>query len=213
MTDWATISAFATGAGTLVLAGATFSSVRASNRSARLAERTLLASLRPFLIGGRLDDPIEKIRWGDGHWASVGQGRSVVEVGDDSVYLAMPLRNSGAGIAVLQGWVVRFDQPGRNGGILAPPALDDFVPQGRDLYIAPGDSGFWQAAVRDDHHGHRQELLDVLARREVFSVCVLYSDAEGGQRTISRFALSPKGEDAWLAAVVKHWHVDREGPR
>jgi hypothetical protein len=35
--------------GTLVLAGATFSSVRSSSRMARIAERFLLASQRPLL--------------------------------------------------------------------------------------------------------------------------------------------------------------------
>ena len=46
MTDWVTISSLATAGGTLVLAVATFSSVRSANRSARVAERSLLAGLR-----------------------------------------------------------------------------------------------------------------------------------------------------------------------
>jgi len=37
MTDWSTIASFATAGGTLVLAGATFSAIRSSNRSARIA--------------------------------------------------------------------------------------------------------------------------------------------------------------------------------
>ena len=41
MTDWATISSLATAGGTLVLAVATFASVRSSNRTARLAELSL----------------------------------------------------------------------------------------------------------------------------------------------------------------------------
>ena len=49
MVDWVTISALATAGGTLVLAAATFSAVRSSNRSARVAERALLAGLRPVL--------------------------------------------------------------------------------------------------------------------------------------------------------------------
>src|ERR1039457_6034019 len=42
MADWVTISSLATAGGTLVLAVATFSSVRSANRSARVAERSLL---------------------------------------------------------------------------------------------------------------------------------------------------------------------------
>jgi len=41
VTDWATIASVGTAAGTLVLAGATYSAVRSSNRSARIAERSL----------------------------------------------------------------------------------------------------------------------------------------------------------------------------
>jgi len=44
VTEWA---AWGTAAGTLVLAAATFAAVRSSNRSARVAERALLAGLRP----------------------------------------------------------------------------------------------------------------------------------------------------------------------
>jgi hypothetical protein len=40
--DWTTISALSTAGGTLVLAAATFASVRSANRSARAAERSML---------------------------------------------------------------------------------------------------------------------------------------------------------------------------
>jgi hypothetical protein len=66
MADWATISSMATAGGTLVLAVATFSSIRTSNRSARLAERALLAGLRPLLVPSREDDLTERVRFGDG---------------------------------------------------------------------------------------------------------------------------------------------------
>lgn len=42
MAHWATISSLATAGGTLVLAVATFSSVRSANRAARVAEKSLL---------------------------------------------------------------------------------------------------------------------------------------------------------------------------
>ena len=50
MADWATISSLATAGGTLVLAMATFASVRSANQSARVAERSLLVGLRPVLF-------------------------------------------------------------------------------------------------------------------------------------------------------------------
>ena len=57
MIDWTTVSSLATGAGTLVLAVATFASVRSANRAARVAERSLLTGLRPLLVSSRLQDP------------------------------------------------------------------------------------------------------------------------------------------------------------
>ncbi len=95
--DWASISALATGAGTLVLAGATFASVRSANRAARVAERSLLANLRPLLIPSRLEDPVQKITYADGKWLQVAGGGGVAEMGDEAVYLALALRNAGQG--------------------------------------------------------------------------------------------------------------------
>jgi hypothetical protein len=44
---------------------------------------------------------------------------------------------------------------------------------------------------------------------------VLYSDHEGGQRTISRFLCnrSTSAESTWLCSVVRHWYLDRPDPR
>jgi hypothetical protein len=56
MADWVTISSLATAGGTLVLAVATFSSVKSANRSARVAEQSLLVGLRPVLIPSREED-------------------------------------------------------------------------------------------------------------------------------------------------------------
>ena len=44
MTDWTTVASLATAGGTLVLALATFASVRSSNRSARVTERAVTDS-------------------------------------------------------------------------------------------------------------------------------------------------------------------------
>jgi hypothetical protein len=38
-------------------------------------------------------------------------------------------------------------------------------------------------------------------------------DHEGGQRTISRFALIPVGDDRWLASVARHWNPRPPEPR
>ena len=60
MTAGATLADIGTAAGTLVLAGATFVSVRASARSTRIAERALLAGQRPVLAPAGPDE-LERI--------------------------------------------------------------------------------------------------------------------------------------------------------
>ena len=45
-----------------------------------------------------------------------------------------------------------------------------------------------------------------------FSVELLYGDYEGGQRMVSRFAVTRDG-DHWNLSVVRHWQVDRPNPR
>src|SRR5919204_393387 len=161
MTDWATTASLATAGATLVLAAGTFASVRSANRAARTAERALLAGLRPVLVPSRLEDPSDKIMWADNHWAKLNGGRASIELVDGNIYMAMSLRNVGAGIAVLQGWHPTPDyRPGQ------PHAEDDrFRRQGRDLYDPAGGVGFWQGAVRDRDDAFHGGLVAAILER------------------------------------------------
>lgn len=89
MADWAMISALTTGGGTLVLAVATFASVRTANRASRVAERSLLAGLRPLLMPSKPDDPTLKVGFIDNHFVAVPGGSATVEVTESVVYLSM----------------------------------------------------------------------------------------------------------------------------
>ena len=210
MTDWVTISALATASGTLVLAIATFASVRSANRAARVAEQAFLMGQRPLVMPSRLDDPPEKLMWGDEHWAHVEGGRASVEQVDGNIYLAMSLRNVGNGTAVLQGWRARQRLPE-----LAMEASDPqtFRPQFRDLYVPAGNIGFWQAALRDTSDSDYGWLQEHVAGRTLFLVELLYSDHEGGQRAIGLFTLAPGEGHHWICSVVRHWNLDRPSPR
>jgi len=42
---------------------------------------------------------------------------------------------------------------------------------------------------------------------------VLYGDHELGQRSITRFGLTPRDDGRWIATVGRHWNVDRPDPR
>jgi hypothetical protein len=213
MTDWATIASLATAGATLVLAAGTFASVRSANRAARTAERALQAGLRPVLAHSRLEDPSDKITWADNHWAKLSGGRVSVELVDGNLYLAMSLRNVGAGIAVLQGWHPTLEpRP-------APlrTELDQFRRQTRDLYVPAGGIGFWQGAVRDGDDAFYAGLVAVIQERRRFAIELLYSDHEGGQRTVSLFSVTPRDArddpDQWMCSVARHWNLDRPDPR
>ena len=222
MTDWATISSLATAAGTMVLAAATFASVRSANRAGRNAERALQVGLRPVLFSSHPDDPYQKIRWGDDHWARLGGGRALLEEVDGVIYMAMALRNVGSGIAVLHGWRVdafpvlnsRATLEEMQAAVVRPDA-DGFRPQTRDLYSPPGYTSFWQAAIRSPDDPDRPAVESAVAGRCPLFVDLLYGDQEGGQRTISRFSVTryPGRDGDWFCSVVRHWYLDRQDPR
>src|SRR6476469_4195704 len=135
MVDWATVSALATAVGTLVLAAATFASVRSANRSARATERALLAGIRPVVVPSRLDDPVQKVGFMDNHWIRVEGGRAVAEATDEAVYLVMSLRNVGNGLAVLDGWDFRPERALGDVGHRDPRLFRRLT---RDIYVPGG---------------------------------------------------------------------------
>ena len=211
--DWVTISALATAAGTLVLALATFASVRSANRAARVAEQSLLEGLRPLLLASKLDDPPQKIGFVDDKWFIAEGGRGIAEVGGSAVYLAIPLRNVGSGIAVLHGWTFYATEELSSGGLRDHADPSEFIRLTRDLYIPVSDVGFWQGAFRDPDSREFAEARDAVERRIALIIDLLYGDYEGGQRTITRFALRPLDAEGWTVTTARHWNIDRDDPR
>ncbi|MFL5916820.1 MAG: hypothetical protein ACJ752_14460 [Gaiellaceae bacterium] len=216
MADWVTISALASAGGTLVLAGVTVASVRSANRAARVAELSLLAGQRPLLVPSRTEDPAVKVGFHDDVWFSVPGGHGIASAKEGGVYFVISVRNVGTGIAVLHGWHVYPDLQLGPDIEIVPTPLDDFTRLTRDLYVAPGDVGFWQGAFRDQASDrYRSARRGVEAQRRI-GVDILYGDFEGGQRVISRFLLTPREtEDGvrWYSGVGRHWNVDRPEPR
>jgi hypothetical protein len=208
--DWATISSLATAGGTLVLAVATFASVRSAKRAARATERALLAGIRPVLVPSRLQDPPEKVGFVDDHWVRVGGGRAVAEATDEAVYLAIALRNVGNGLAVLDRWDLHAERATID---VASPDQAGFRRLTRDIYVPAGDLGFWQGAYRDPAAPEFAAAHAAITERRPVTVDLLYGDHEGGQRTISRFVLLPMEDGDWMASAARHWNLDRADPR
>jgi hypothetical protein len=217
MADWSTIASLATAGGTLVLAAATFSSVRFGQRSARIAERStaiaersLLLGLRPVLVPSHATDPPETVRFGDGRMVRVDGGMAAVERDGENYYLLIPLRNVGNGLAVLQAWRLDARRPE-----LDTPHADpaEHRPQTRDLYVSAGDTGFWQGAIREPDDPFREGLREGFLAGGMLTVDLLYGDHEGGQLTISRFILTREEDGRWRPGVVRHWTLEGTDPR
>ncbi len=202
MADWVTISAIASAGGTLVLAAATFSSVKSANRAARVAEQSLLVGLRPLLLPSRLDDPPQKVNFMDDKYLVVPGGQGAADVSPEAVYLAIALRNVGSGIAVLHGW--RFYPERQFGADTEPTPVDEFTRLTRDLYVPTGDVGFWQGSFRDPTTPEFAAAAAAVTARQPVSV---------DQRMISRYAMAPRDDGGWIVSAGRHWNVDRADPR
>jgi hypothetical protein len=223
--DVATVAEIGTAVGTLFLGAATLAAVRSANRAARVAERSLLLGLRPVLVTPRSDEPEVKILFGDRRKFSVHSGAALAKEIDGVVYLAIPLRNVGAGLAVMQSYDVQpgyeLQRPHESRGGRRRDRVDrrhrpieTFRPQLRDIYIAPGDSGYWHAALRDGDDEILPDVSRAIAAQDAgISIDLLYGDHEGGQHSVSRFVMIPAGEDRWLCSVVYHWTIEGPDPR
>jgi hypothetical protein len=215
VTDWSTVASLATAGGTLVLAVATFASIRSANRSARTADRaartaeqSLLAGQRPLLVNSRLQDPAQKVQYPEGKWLTADGGRAALEVTDEVVYLAVSVRNVGTGLAVLHGWHLLVGLQTER----SHPPLEDFTAQNLDIYVAPGDIGLWLGALRDPAADIFHAVAVAVKAGDPLVLNLLYGDFEGGQRVITQFSLRHLTE-RWLTQATRHFNVDRPDPR
>jgi hypothetical protein len=199
------------------LAVATFGSIRSANRAARTAEQSLLAGTRPVLVPSREEDPTERVMFGDGVWLTVAGHQGAFKKEGEGLYMAMGIRNAGAGLAVIHGWHAepgpRAEEFGERTSMAAPD-VDDFRRQSRDIYVPAGDSGFWQGAIRNPNDEWYAPLIDAKREGRRVMIDLLYGDYQGGQRTIARFTVNADEERGTHdASVVRYWHVDGTDPR
>jgi len=206
MADWVTISSLATAGGTLVLAAATFASVKSAHRAARIVAQSFQIGLRPVLVPGRPQDPPEEIGFIDSMF-TVEAGSALMKEKNGIYFLGIPMRNVGGGLAVLIGWHL-FPERMRANTPHADP--DDMRLTQRDLYVPAGDTGFWQGAIREPDDPLREPVRIAIETHGALTLDVMYSDHEGGQTTITRFGVMPERDGGWRASVARHWILDRE---
>ncbi len=211
--SWATVATLATAVATVILAIATFSSVRSANRTARAAERSLLAGTQPVMVASRPTDPVTKIVFADDYKVIVDGGRASAEVVDDAIYLTMPLRNVGPGLGILDSWHISANRDIANQSHADP---SEFRRLTRDLYVPAGDLGFWQGAIRGRDDPDFAVISRAVQAGDPLTIDLLYSDSEGGQRTITRIRIDRQddaGPEQWYPRVARHWYLDRPDPR
>jgi hypothetical protein len=62
----------------------------------------------------------------------------------------------------------------------------------------------------DDAYPDMERAIEA---RQRLTVDLLYTDHEGGQRAISRFAMIPRPDEGYMCTIVRHWNLDRQDPR
>jgi hypothetical protein len=162
------------------------------------------------------DDPAENVQFADGRIFPVGNGQALVAQDAGAVYLAIPPRNVGAGLAVLRGYHIQGEPashvaqdprgPARHLRGDPPPHSRAFSPQQRDLLISTRRAGFWQAALRDPKTRRHGEVTQTIGTRGRVTVDVLYGDHEGNQPSITRFVLLPEA-DSWRCDATRYWSL------
>jgi hypothetical protein len=103
--------------------------------------------------------------------------------------------------------------PERFSGSSDHEPVEDFRRLTRDLYIAPGEVGFWQGAFRDPSDQAFVDARRAIEDRRRFGIEILYGDHELGRRAISLFGFNPRDDGGWLVTVARHWTVDGPPPR
>jgi hypothetical protein len=168
--------------------------------------------MRPVLVPSRADDRTQRVGFSDDVFLEISGAGGVVRLADDNIYVAISIRNVGSGLGVIHGW---YQQTGWVRGDLsmghAPP--EEFRMLGRDLYIAPGDTGFWQAAIREPDDEMHEPITRAAEAGADIPIDILYGDHEGIQRWISRFVLRAGEGEVRVVSVVRHWSVDGTDPR
>jgi hypothetical protein len=208
MADTATIASLATAGGTLILAVATFASTRSANRSARIAERALDLNLRPVLIPAHEWDAAERVTFYD-EIVQLRGGFAAVEIRGGNLYFAAQLRNVGAGIGVLNSWLMEVG-PDQGLSVIGGPAdYTNFVAQVRSLYVPAGDVGYWQGAIRegDTDRGDADALRRAIEAGERLTLYLRYADQDGGHDTVTRYTLMPDENGDWIFGIARHWSL------
>lgn len=152
----------------------------AAREQTRISQLTLNAQIRPVLIDVPLDLAIEEQIFYPGREGPVAGPRGNVHAfaGDDEAMISVPLRNAGAGLAMIRGVGVRLTVATPSPRVIIQPANVSPGEHGRISFRAtPGEAAY-------------TPLCQAIAAQSGFSIDVGYSDLAGHQHTVSQFEVS-----------------------
>lgn len=174
-----------------------------ANEQTLIAQRTLAAQIRPLLIDVPAERSTEE-ELPDSVAAEVSGYRGSIhaEVTGSGIVISLPIRNAGAGLAIIRGVGLLVGEP-----IPSPPVT--IMPAN----LPPGERGRINFVVRNDHPAANAVHVAVESTRS-FVIELGYSDLAGEQLTVTRFDLtySPDSDPGWQVRQVHHLEPGTEVP-
>ncbi len=176
--------------------------LEAAHEQTYLAQLTLSAQIRPVLIDVPvgLGEPSDSVFFaGTRDPISVPRGGVHVFANEDGVRISVPLRNAGAGLAMVRGISLEVGEP------ITPPATAI-----QPANIAPGERG--RVSLVAGHDYPRLDAIRAVLQPAygTFSVVVSYTDLAGQHLALSRFDVSYRSE-AHTNWEVRQVHLSRPG--
>lgn len=163
------------------------SALTATQEQGRIAQLTLNAQIRPVLIDVPLNVSIEEaiVYPGRDHPVMGHRGAVQVSASDQELLVSVPLRNAGAGLAMIRGISLEIGT-----AIGAPPVMI------KPTNVAPGELGRVSFRAVPGNAAYAP-VREVIERQDGPSVVVAYTDLAGEQMTLSRFDLYFRPNDHW----------------
>jgi hypothetical protein len=158
-------------------ARASHEALDAAREQSAIAQLTLNAQIRPVLIDvlAPMSAPTEEAHYAGTEPRPTRHGVVVAEARSDEALVSLPLRNAGAGLAMIQGVELRLGLEIFSVPVTIRPAN---IPRGEH-----GRVGF-RATPRNAAFA---PLGETIHRRQSFSIEVRYTDLSGRQPSLTRF--------------------------
>jgi hypothetical protein len=187
--DWTATGTFVVAVGTGALAVATL-------LIAKRTREALRATIRPILVDVPLDAPgTARVTYADASEHLVGTGSVHVLATEDYVFCSLPLRNVGPGVAVIRGL-----------GLREPPCSGNVS----RMVVPRGEATRFSFSVPRDRPELQEGIESMLGGR--FILEARYTDADGGQDTITRAFVLRLKDDRYRVRQVALLHPGDEQP-